>query len=130
LYRQFHARRGESVVDPTKAPNQQKAPLFIQIDEGMIESRKTGAKAFEIRAGARIHLRLGYGSDLSQYPIVFNGTVAELQVGEITTIAAQGDGAQLISTPNQSGLSYGVYAEEPRSGIMSLLMAQGSWLKE
>lgn len=130
LYRRFHARRGENVIDPTKAPNEKRAPLFIQIDEGMIESRKTGAKAFEIRAGARIHLRLGYGSDLSQYPIVFNGTVAELQVGEITTIAAQGDGAQLISTPNQSGLSYGVYAEEPRSGIMSLLMAQGSWLKE
>lgn len=130
LYRQFRSRRGESVVDPTRAPHEERAPLIFNIDQRMIDSRKSGVSAFEIKTGARVHLRLGYGSDISQYPITFNGTVAEMQVGEITTIACQGDGAQLISTPNQSGLSYGVFAEEPRSGIMSLIMAQGSWLQE
>ena len=45
--------------------------------------------------GSRIHLRLGYGSNASKMPIVFNGTITEIDVGETVSFVAQGDGIEL-----------------------------------
>lgn len=46
-------------------------------------------------AGARIHLRMGYGSDSAKLNPMFNGTITEVLGGEVVQITAQGDGIEL-----------------------------------
>ena len=50
-----------------------------------------------IREGARMHIRLGYGSSASMLPIVFNGCVAEVSAEDTVEIVAQGDGIELMN---------------------------------
>lgn len=50
-----------------------------------------------LRPGARIHLRMGYGSNASMVPVVFNGSIAEINTGEVVEIVAQGDGIELVN---------------------------------
>jgi len=49
----------------------------------------------QLNTGARIHLRMGYGSTPAQLPIVFNGTITEIQLGQVVKFVAQGDGVEL-----------------------------------
>lgn len=49
----------------------------------------------KMQPGARVHLRAGYGSDAGTLPILFNGTVAEFEAGEVMTLVCQGDGVEL-----------------------------------
>jgi hypothetical protein len=51
----------------------------------------------KIRAGVRIHIRLGYGSDASLLPVGFNGVITEIQEGPVVQFLAQGDGIELSS---------------------------------
>lgn len=46
-------------------------------------------------SGARIHLRMGYGSDSAKLNPMFNGTITEVLGGEVVQITAQGDGIEL-----------------------------------
>lgn len=48
-----------------------------------------------IRPGARIHIRLGYGSDASHLPISFNGIVAEVSTEDTVKLVCQSDGAEI-----------------------------------
>lgn len=50
-----------------------------------------------LKTGARLHLRMGYGSDCSKLPIKFNGTITEITQGEVMNIVAQGDGIELTN---------------------------------
>lgn len=130
MYRRMHALRGSYVADPLYVESEQRAPLFpINPDpsEEMLAARERGRTAFEVFPGTRVHLRLGYGSDISAYPIKFNGTIAEIHVGEITTVVCQSDGAELINFPQ--GLPKKAEAKEPREGILDLLISQDSWLR-
>lgn len=68
-------------------------------------------KRLALTAGARIHVRMGYGSNSAKLPIVFNGTVVEAPVSDgFVNIVCVGDGVELEkqSTNNliQSGSSY------------------------
>ena len=56
-----------------------------------------------IKPGARIHVRLGYGSDASRLPTCFNGKIAEVNVGTVVDIIAQGDGHELCNPLNAFG---------------------------
>lgn len=38
---------------------------------------------------------MGYGATASALPIVFNGTISELEIGDVIEIVAQGDGVEL-----------------------------------
>lgn len=49
--------------------------------------------------GARVHIRLGYGSNLSRYPTTFNGTITNIEHGELVTLLAQSDGVELVNQP-------------------------------
>lgn len=51
-----------------------------------------------LKPGARLHIRLGYGSDASLLPIVFNGVISEVPVeeGEVEVIALS-DGVELTN---------------------------------
>ena len=60
--------------------------------------REKGAENFlKLRAGARIHLRMGYGSNAAMLPVVFNGVAAEVNCESTVNIIAQGDGIELMN---------------------------------
>lgn len=75
----------------------------------------------EITAGARIHIRMGYGSSASDLPIAFNGKVAEVTTGEVVDIIAQGDGIELMNTMSED------YGSEDikRKGKFPAMMVNG-----
>lgn len=50
-----------------------------------------------LRPGARVHLRMGYGSNASMLPVVFNGVIAEVSALDTVEIVAQGDGIELTN---------------------------------
>ena len=62
-----------------------------------IRSRKDVESKIRIRPGARIHIRMGYGSNAAMMPICFNGTIAECNASETVDIIAQGDGIELCN---------------------------------
>lgn len=51
----------------------------------------------KMQPGARVHLRMGYSSNAAELPIVFNGSVAEFENGEVMTLICQGDGVELAN---------------------------------
>lgn len=51
----------------------------------------------KLQPGVRIHIRMGYGADASNLPIVFNGCISEIAPGEFIEIIAQGDGIELMN---------------------------------
>lgn len=56
-----------------------------------------------LKAGARIHIRMGYSADASKMPTMFNGRIAEVNVGEVVDLVAQGDGIELVNPLNALG---------------------------
>lgn len=71
--------------------------------EDMIRQRKQLTDTTPLTPGVRIHVRMGYGSDGSRLPIVFNGKIAEIECGETVEIIAQGDGHELNNPLNTLG---------------------------
>lgn len=57
----------------------------------------------QLQPGVRIHVRMGYSGDGSKLPIVFNGKIAEVEVGDVAQIVAQGDGHELMNPLNAFG---------------------------
>ena len=68
-----------------------------------IRSQLSTPDTIVIKPGARIHVRLGYGSDASKLPTSFNGKIAEVNVGNVVDIIAQGDGHELCNPLNAFG---------------------------
>lgn len=79
------------------------SPRSYVSKEDQIRQRKQLTDTTPINAGVRIHVRMGYGSDASKLPIVFNGKVAEVNCGETVDIIAQGDGHELNNPLNALG---------------------------
>jgi hypothetical protein len=101
----------------------------------------------KLKAGARIHLRMGYGADAAELPAVFNGVVAEVSAGESVELICQGDGVELsnpiLSTvdaediQNKDDFVLGKLIKNwitngatPRTILGSLLTTKGGWLKK
>lgn len=59
--------------------------------------KKPPEDRIRLRAGARIHIRMGYGSNAVMLPVVFNGCIAEVTSEECVEIVAQGDGIELMN---------------------------------
>ena len=79
------------------------SPRAYVSKEDMIRQRKQLQDTTAIAPGVRIHVRMGYGSDGSRLPIVFNGKIAEVNCGEVVDIVAQGDGHELNNPLNALG---------------------------
>lgn len=103
-------------------------------DEEMFEQRKNLSTKISLKAGARLHVRMGYGADPFGLPIVFNGVISEVDTGEIVTIVAQGDGIELTNAmggdkeDTNSSILKGVHA--PRDVIGKIMTSKGSWFKD
>lgn len=97
--------------------------------------------------GARLQIRMGYGSNASNLPIVFNGQVAEVSTGEVVELVAQGDGVELLNPIQDHDDAADVQNDgqfflsrlfnnwlktgaTPKTILGSLLIAEGTWLKK
>jgi hypothetical protein len=105
-------------------PSQQIFDARSQIQTGML-----------LQTGARIHLRMGYGADASSLPVMFNGTITELDTDDLVTIIAQGDGLELtnmISADPDETNDGGILSKilEPRDFLAKLLTSKGNWFKD
>lgn len=71
--------------------------------EKALRLRQTIPDKVVLQPGVRIHVRMGYSGDGSKLPIVFNGKIAEVEVGSVAQIVAQGDGHELMNPLNAFG---------------------------
>ena len=100
---------------------------WLSPTEEMLAMRKRSLQSLFLRTGARIHLRMGYGSNAAKLPIVFNGAITELDIQDVATVIAQGDGIELtnkleVDNPNATTGGWKLLGEkEPRNLIMWLL---------
>jgi len=101
-------------------------------NEKLLEARKQLLTSMMLQPGARIHLRLGYGSCVPNLPIVFNGTITDMEVDEVVRIVALGDGYELTNIvspdPDDENTKWGQIIE-PRDLICELLTSKGNWLR-
>lgn len=84
-------------------------------------------RLLNVQAGARLHLRIGYGNLGGQLPVAFNGTLTEITRGPVVEMMFQGDGAELIEPipawidqDNVKNTSLG-YGKRPHELIGSVL---------
>lgn len=96
-----------------------------QITDKMISIKNHLYTETKLRDGARVHIRMGYGSNPARYPTVFNGTITDISEGEIVEFVAQGDGRELVLTPvtdKTSATNKDIGLSEEVSNIVSELL--------
>ena len=71
--------------------------------EDALARRKEVQDTTVLQPGVRLHIRMGYGSNAGRLPVVFNGKIAEIDVGDAVTIIGQGDGVELVNPLNALG---------------------------
>ena len=76
--------------------------IFVQ-KEAAIRAREDNTEQTVLAPGVRIHIRMGYGSDAASLPVVFNGKIAEIDIGDVVTVIGQGDGTELTNPLNALG---------------------------
>jgi beta-N-acetylglucosaminidase/murein DD-endopeptidase MepM/ murein hydrolase activator NlpD len=69
--------------------------MFHKMRERELEERLKVYESAQLMAGARIHLRMGYGSTASMLPAVFNGIISEIDTNDVVTLVAQSFGHEL-----------------------------------
>ena len=103
-------------------------------DAEIIRAYREELNSLILKPGARINLRMGYGSNAYALPVVFNGTITEMNAGEIVTVVAQGDGIELTNkiTADVDETTDGGWlsaTKEPRDMICEMLTSKGGYFK-
>lgn len=75
------------------------AILDEEITQEMIDYKNNLYDEIKLEEGCRVHIRMGYGSNPARYPTSFNGTIVEIEKGELVTFIAQSDGCELTNQP-------------------------------
>ncbi|WP_067923515.1 glucosaminidase domain-containing protein [Alicyclobacillus shizuokensis] len=88
-------------------------------------------KSIFLRTGARVHFRMGYGSNAAELPTIMNGTVTQLENnGDTVTMIVQDDGVELTNKlkakPGDSTDGFLQAKKEPSEIIDDLLLDRGS----
>ena len=113
------------------------SPSTLGEDEEERRTRTSGVlDQLNLRAGARIHLRAGYGSNAAMLPIIFNGSIAEINAEATVNIIAQGDGVELTNPimEEMEGHEIGQDAKwlsngnNPKDIINDMLTTEGGWM--
>lgn len=104
-----------------------------KLTQTLVDQKNIIYDSMIIRAGCRMHLRMGYGSDPLSLPIVMNGYISDLQVGDITQFVCVSDGVELtnsIISDNPKDVN-GIFESQESSNIcIDLLTARQSWLNK
>ena len=94
--------------------------------EDAIRRRQELTDTVVLKPGVRIHVRMGYGSDGGTLPVVFNGKIAEIDVGDVVQVIAQGDGLELSTPLNALGEVDAVTLTEAQSWLPIFKDIRGS----
>jgi hypothetical protein len=97
--------------------------------------------SIRLKPGVRVHLRGGYGSNPNALQTLFNGTITQVENGEIVTITAQSDAIELSPIVNSTnkkgdsgkidgGINTGFWLSEPRDLMVKLLSMGSSRTRE
>lgn len=104
-----------------------------KLTQTLVDQKNIIYDSMIIRAGCRMHLRMGYGSDPLSLPVVMNGYISDLQVGDITQFVCVSDGVELtnsIISDNPKDVN-GIFESQESSNIcIDLLTARQSWLNK
>lgn len=73
------------------------ANFMPTIEKDKLTQRAKLSQNVKVRAGCRIHLRMGYGSTATELGTVFNGTIMDIGVGPEVEVIAQSDGIELTN---------------------------------
>ncbi|MDN9856927.1 hypothetical protein KLM65_03075 [Clostridioides difficile] len=80
----------------SKCSEEYKKDSKSEIDLNVVEKRNKLDSQEVLKEGTRVHIRMGYGSNPSKYPIVFNGTIVEINISKDNiSIEAKSDGIEL-----------------------------------
>lgn len=79
------------------------SPRTYITKQAALKRRQEVPEEVVLKPGVRIHIRMGYGSDAAGLPTVFNGKIAEVDVGDVVTVIGQGDGIELVNPLNALG---------------------------
>ncbi len=90
-----------------------------------------------LKDGARVHIRMGYGSDPLSLAPVINGYISDVQLGDQIAIVVTSDGCELIqhvTSTTEKDVNDGIFglfglgAEQESSNIIaSIMTARQSW---
>jgi len=112
--------------------------LGMKLTDKLIKVHQMIYDHAKLREGARIHLRIGYGSDPMSLAPVLNGHISDITIGEQVSIVAMSDGNELINHITSAkehdvdtgwlGL-FGLGAVQESSNIIAHIMTQRqSWM--
>ena len=74
------------------------------------DRRMQDLKSLLVKAGSRLHIRLGFGSDGSSLPTVFNGTISGVRrQNDVIEVTALGDGQELTNALSPNSSDQGMY---------------------
>lgn len=109
--------------------------ILNEPSDELLKQREDFVDGMMLQTGARLHLRMGYGSDVTSLPVVFNGTITEMDVTDVVTIVGQGDGLELTNIisadENDSNReSFGMSVQEPSDVLAELLISKGNWFQD
>lgn len=99
----------------------------------LLDARKELLTGMLLQPGARIHLRMGYGSSVPHLPVVFNGVITEMDTDSVVEIVAQGDGMELtniVSADPEDSNDTWKGVKEPRDFLCELMTSKGNWFKD
>lgn len=123
------------------------SPRVYAMKEEQMRQMQEPHRTTQLQPGVRVHLRMGYGANAADLPILFNGNIAEVGASDIVDIVAQGDGRELLNPimdiddasdiENKEAFFVEKWVDNwltngatPKQILTSLLLARGTWLQE
>lgn len=104
-----------------------------KLTQTLVDQKNIIFNSMIIRPGCRMHLRMGYGSDPLSLPVVMNGYISDLQLGDITQFICVSDGVELVNSvvsDNPKDVN-GIFEHQEASNLcIDLLTARQSWLNK
>lgn len=101
LYQSFSTEGEDRLRYPTETWSNAFQSVFSPTEYGKKQEERRKGQTIQdrirIRPGARIHLRAGYGSSAAMLPVIFNGSIAEVNAQDTIELTAQGDGIELVN---------------------------------
>lgn len=105
-----------------------------KLTQEMIDIKNILYENIQLQAGARVHIRLGYGNNASLLNTCFTGTISDMSAGEAISLVAINDGIELTNNPvetKEGKTSHPLNLGEEASNLISnLLTDRSNWFVE
>jgi len=123
------------------------SPRVYAMKEEALRQLDETPRAAQINPGVRVHIRMGYGANAADLPVLFNGCIAEVGTTDLADIVAQGDGVELLNPITDIDDASDVENKEkffiekwvdnwltngatPKQIMTALLISRGTWFQE